>query len=217
MRSRKEAMDIDPTMSMPSDASNDLMQMIDDANRAAAVPEKEQWTIRGCPKGLALFHKNKCQCCNNYVAHTIKACKEQGMNLPTQAISDAVTTAWLLIMRDLEDEARERALRTYKGLADEADRLREDLKASKAALSDERSRVERRDETIRVLKEEIRALKRPQSTTSSSHPTAPTSSAAGPSSRQMAPLPARARSSLASRMSKPGLASRLEIPPETDR
>jgi hypothetical protein len=105
MSSQKEAMDVDPTTSAPSDASNDLMQMIDDANHAAAVPEKEQWTIRGWPKGLALFHKNKCQCCNDYVAHMIKACKEQGMNLPTQAIGDAVTTAWPLIMRDLEDEA----------------------------------------------------------------------------------------------------------------
>jgi hypothetical protein len=164
----------------------------------------------------SLFHKNKCQCCNDYVAHTIKACKEQGMNLPTKAIGDAVTTAWLLIIRDLEDEAQERALRTYKGLADEADRLRADLKSSEATL-----RVERHDETIRVLKEEIGALKRPQSmtsaTTSSSRPTAPASSVAGPSSRQTAPLPARARLSLTSRMSKPGLASRLEIPPETDR
>jgi hypothetical protein len=162
MSSRKEVMDVDPTTSAPSDASNDLMQMIDDANRATTVPEKEQWTIRGWPKGLALFHKNKCQCCNDYVAHTIKACKEQGMNLPTQDIGDTVTTVWLLIMRDLEDEAHDRALRTYKGLVDEADRLRKDLKSSEAALSDERSRVERRDETIRILKEEIGALKRPQ-------------------------------------------------------
>jgi hypothetical protein len=190
MSSRKEAMDVDPTMSVPSDASNDLMQMIDDPNRTTAVPEKEQWTIRGWPKGLALFHKNKCQCCNNYVAHTIKACKEQGMNLPTQAIGNAVSTAWPMIMRDLQDEARERALRTYKGLADETDRLREDLKSSEAVLSDERSRVERCDETIHILKEEISALKRPQSTLSSSRPTAPASSVARPSSRQTAPLPA---------------------------
>jgi hypothetical protein len=162
MSSRKEAMDVDPMTFTPSDSSTDLMRMIDDANRAGTVPEKEQWTIRGWPKGLALFHKNKCQCCNDYVAHTIKACKEQGMDLPTQAVGDAVTTAWPLLMRDLEDEARERALRTYKGLADEADRLREDLKSSEAVLIDERSRVKRRDETIRVLREEIGALKRPQ-------------------------------------------------------
>jgi hypothetical protein len=78
MSSRKEAMDVDPTTSTPSDSSIDLMRMIDDANRATAVPEKEQWTIRGWLKGLALFHKNKCQCCNDYIAHTIKAC----MDLP---------------------------------------------------------------------------------------------------------------------------------------
>jgi hypothetical protein len=54
-------------------------------------------------------------------------------------------------------------------------------------------------------------------TTSSARPTVPASSVARPSSRQTAPLPARARSSLASRMAKPGLASRLEMPPETDR
>jgi hypothetical protein len=202
MSSRKEAMDVDQTTSAPSDASNDLMQMIDDVNRATAVPEKEQWTIRGWPKGPALIHKNKCQCCNDYVAHMIKACKEQGMNLPTQDIGNTVTTAWPLIMRDLEDEAHDRALRTYKGLADEANHLRKDLKSSEAALSDEHSRVERRDETIRVLKEEIGALKRPQSTTSattsSSRPTTPALSVAGPSSCQTAPLPARARSSLAS-------------------
>ena len=102
-------MDVDLTTSAPPDASNDLMQLIDDANHAAAVPEKEQWTIRGWPKGLALFHKNKCQCCNDYIAHTIKACKEQGMDLPIEAVGDAVTKAWPILMRDLEDKARERA------------------------------------------------------------------------------------------------------------
>jgi hypothetical protein len=97
-------------------------------------------------------------------------------------------------MRDLKDEARERALRTYKGLADEANCLRADLKVTEVALIDERSRVERRDETIRDLRDETVALKWPQSTmsttTSSTGPTAPTSSGAGPSSHQMTPLPA---------------------------
>jgi hypothetical protein len=65
MSSRKEAMDVDPMASAPSDLSTDLMRMIDNVNRAAAVPEKEQWTIRGWPKGLALFHKIKWQCCND--------------------------------------------------------------------------------------------------------------------------------------------------------
>jgi hypothetical protein len=108
-------------------------------------------------------------------------------------------------------------LRTYKGLADEVDCLREDLKSSEAALSDECSRVEGRDETIRVLREEIGALKRPQSMMSSTRPTARTSSVTGPSSCQTALLPAQARSSLVARMSKPGLASRMEIPPGMDR
>jgi hypothetical protein len=190
MSSRKEAMDVYPTMSIPSDSSTDVMKMIDDANHATTVPEKEQWTIRGWPKGLALFHKNKCQCCNDYVAHTIKACKEQGMDLPIQVIGDAVTKAWPILMRDLEDEARERALRTYKGLADEANHLRADLKASEAALTNECSRVERHDEMIRDLRDEIAALKQPQSATLPARPTAPASSSAGPSSRQTAPLPA---------------------------
>jgi hypothetical protein len=160
-------MDVDPTTSALSDSSTDVMRMIDDMNHAATVPEKEQWTIRGWPKGLALFHKNKCQCCNDYVAHTIKACKEQGMDLPIQADSDAITKAWPILLRDLEDEAGERALRTFKGRTDEADRLQADLKVSEeAALVDEHSRVERHDETIRVLREEIGALKQPQSTMS---------------------------------------------------
>jgi hypothetical protein len=113
MSSRKEAMEVDPTTSTPSNSSMDLMKMIDDTDHTTTVPETEQWTIRGWPKGLALFHKNKCQCCNNYVAHTIKACKEQGMTLPIQAVSDAVTKVWPVLMRDLEDEAQERALETY--------------------------------------------------------------------------------------------------------
>jgi hypothetical protein len=60
---KKEAMDIDSSMSKPS-TSSDLMKLIDDANRVTTVPEAEQWTIRGWPKGLAMFHKNNCQCCN---------------------------------------------------------------------------------------------------------------------------------------------------------
>jgi hypothetical protein len=120
----------------------ELMKMIDDVNCATTVPETEQWTIRGWPKGLAMFHKNNCRCCNDYVAHTIHACKEQGVNLPIQVVSDAVTKVWLMVMRDLEDEARERALDTYKDLADDTASLRAALKASEAALTSERSRVE---------------------------------------------------------------------------
>jgi hypothetical protein len=97
MTSRKEAMDVDPLMSKPS-TSSDLMRLIDDANRVTTVPEMEQWTIRGWPKGLAMFHKNDCQCCNEYVAHTIRACKDEGMHFLGQAIGDAVTTAWPELM-----------------------------------------------------------------------------------------------------------------------
>jgi hypothetical protein len=76
----------------------DLMKMIDDTNCTTTGPETEQWTIRGWPKGLAMFHKNNCRCCNDYLAHTIHACKEQGVNLTLQAVGDAVTKAWPMLM-----------------------------------------------------------------------------------------------------------------------
>jgi hypothetical protein len=135
MSSRKDAMEIDMSTPITSTSSKDLMRLIDDTNRATTVPETEQWTIRGWPKGMAMFHKNNCQCCNNYIAHTVRACKEQGMNLPIQAVSDAVTTAWPTLMQDLKDEARARALETYKDLVDDAAGLRAELKASEAALT----------------------------------------------------------------------------------
>jgi hypothetical protein len=62
----------------------------------------EQWTVRGCPNGMAMFHKDNCRCCNEYVAHTIRACKEQHLDLHMQDVSDTVTTAWLKLMHDLE-------------------------------------------------------------------------------------------------------------------
>jgi hypothetical protein len=98
-------MDINPSTSKPS-TSSDLMKLIDDANRITAVPETEQWTVRGWLKGMAMFHKNNCQCCNEYVAHTVRACKEEGMNLPRQAIGYTITTAWPELMRDLERNRR---------------------------------------------------------------------------------------------------------------
>jgi hypothetical protein len=168
-----------------------------------------------------MFHKNSCPCCNDYVAHTIHACKEQGVNLPIQAVGDAVTKAWPMLMQDVEDDARERALDTYKDLADDAASPKAELKASKAALTSEHSRVERWDKTIHDLKDEITALRRPQSTastvTSSVQSIAHSSRAAGHSSHPTGPLAARARSSLAAWMTKPGLASRMEMPPKTDR
>jgi hypothetical protein len=184
MSSRKEAMDVDALTSTPSNSSMDLMKMIDDANCTTAVPETEQWTIRGWPKCLAMFHKNNCRCCNEYIAHTINACKEQGINLPIQAVGNAVTTAWPALMRDLESEARARALDDYKDLADNVASLKAELKVSQAVLNSKHSRVKRRDETICNLKDEIMAIRKPPSTvstmlsltrpiTQSSHPTAP--------------------------------------------
>jgi hypothetical protein len=111
-------------------------------------------------------------------------------------------------------------LEDYKDLADDAASLKAELKASQTVLTSERSRVERRDKMIRDLKDEIAALKRPQSTvsmaTSSARPIAQSLRATGPSSSPTAPLPARAKSGLAAQMSNPGLASRMEMHPKTD-
>jgi hypothetical protein len=98
--------------------------------------------------------------------HTVRTCKEQGIDLPIQAVGNTVTTVWPALMRDLESEARSRALEDYKGLADDPARLKAELKSSQSALATECSRVKRRDDTICDLKEEIEALKRRQSTVS---------------------------------------------------
>jgi hypothetical protein len=197
------------------------MKLTDDANRITTVPEAEQWTIRGWPKGLAMFHKDNCRCCNEYVAHAVRACKDEGMNLPRQVISHAVAAAWPELMRDLERHAEEKTLDECRDLEDDVDRLKSKLESSQATLASERSRVGRWNETIRDLQNEIEALKRPQSTlsttTSSTRPGAQASGSAGPSSSQMAPLPARAHSGLAARISQPGLASRMDAHPAADR
>jgi hypothetical protein len=158
-------MDVDPLTSKPS-TSSDLMKLIDDANRVTTVPETDQWTIRGSPKGLAMFHRNNCQCCNEYIAHTVCACNDEGMHLPQQAIGNAVTTAWPELMRDLKRIAEERTLDDYKALEHDVARLTTRLDSSQSALASERNRVERRNDTIRELKDEIERLKRPQSTMS---------------------------------------------------
>jgi hypothetical protein len=88
-------------------------------------------------------------------------------------------------------------------------------------LASELSRVERQKETIRDLKDEIEALKRPHSTMSttrsSTRPGAQALCSARPSSRPKAPLPARAHSEIAARISQPGLASRMDAHPAADR
>jgi hypothetical protein len=94
------------------------------------------------------------------------ACKEQGINLPIQAVGDAVTTAWPALMQDLESEARARALDDYKDLADDTASLKAELRASQAVLDSERHRVERWDETIHDLKDKLAGLKWPPSTVS---------------------------------------------------
>jgi hypothetical protein len=219
MSSRKEAMDVDRSTSKPS-TSSDLMKLIDDANRVTTVPETEQWTIRSWPKGLAMFHKNNCWCCNEYVAHTVHACKDEGMHLAWQAIGNAVTTVWPELMRRLERIAEERTLEDYKALEDDVALLTSRLESSQSVLASECSRIERWNETIHELKDEIERLKRPQSTmsmtTSSTRPGAQASCSARPSSRPTAPLLARAHSGLAAQISQPGLASRMDAHPAAD-
>jgi hypothetical protein len=113
-----------------------------------------------------------------------------------------------------------RALRDYKDLVDDAAHLKADLKVSQDVLDSEPSRVERRDKMIHDLKDEIAALKQPpltvSTTTSLTQPGAQSSRTAGPSSRPMAPLPARANPGLGARLSRPGLASRIDAHPEAD-
>jgi hypothetical protein len=116
-------------------------------------------------------------------------------------------------MRDLKRNADERTLDDYKDLKDNVAWLKAKLESSQSALASERSRVERRNETIRDLKDEIEALKHPQST----RPGAQASCSARPSSRPTAPLPAWAQSGLAARISQPGLASRMDAHPTADR
>jgi hypothetical protein len=82
-----------------------MMKLIE-ANRAATIPASEQWTVRGWPNGMAVFHRDNCRCCNNYVAHIIRTCREQSVNLPLQAVGNTVTTVWPMLMHDLESQAR---------------------------------------------------------------------------------------------------------------
>jgi hypothetical protein len=210
-------MDINTLTPIPSTSSTDLMKLIDDANRATTGPETEQWTVRGWPNGMAMFHKNNCRCCNDYVAHAICPCQEQHVDLHMQDVDDAVTTAWPKLMRDLESKASVSALADYKALADEAASLRAALKTSQSTLTSERSRIEQRDNTIHDLKDEIAALKDPQSTaltaTVSTRPIAQLSCTSGPSPCLMALSPSRAQSGLTARMSQPGLASRIDAHP----
>jgi hypothetical protein len=105
MSPQKEAMDIDPLMSIPSTSSIDVMKLIDNKNHITTVQETEQWTVRGWLTGIAIFHKHDCRCCNDYVAHIIHACREQSVDLPLQAVSNTVTKAWLMFMCNLESEA----------------------------------------------------------------------------------------------------------------
>jgi hypothetical protein len=133
-------MDVDPSMSNPSTSSG-LMKLIDDANHVTAVPEMEQWAVRGWLNGMAMFHKDKCWCCNDYVVHAISACKEQRVDLHMQDVGDAMTTAWVKLMRDLKNEASTSALADYKPLADEAASLRAALKMSQSTLTSDRARI----------------------------------------------------------------------------
>jgi hypothetical protein len=142
----------------------DLMKLIDDTNRATAVLDLEQWTVRGWPNSMAMFHKYNCRCCNEYVAHAIRTCTEQSIDLPMQAVSDAVTMAWQKLMHNLESEASTSSLADYKELADKAASLRAALKTSQAILASVCSRIDRWDKTICDLKDDIAALKHPQST-----------------------------------------------------
>jgi hypothetical protein len=115
----------------------------------------------------------------------------------------------------------ERTLDDYKALEDDVAQLTTKLESSQSMLTSERSRVERQNKTICDLKDEIEALKRPQSTMStttlSTRPGAQASCFTGPSSHLKVPLPARAHSGLAARISQPGLESRMDARPAADR
>jgi hypothetical protein len=121
----------------------------------------EQWTVRGWPNGIAIFHKHGCRCCNDCVAHIICACREQSIDLPLQAVSNTVTTVWPMLMRDLKSEAKTQALKEYKEHTDKAAGLRSALESCQDTLASEHGRIERWDDKIRNWKDNIVALKQP--------------------------------------------------------
>jgi hypothetical protein len=115
-----------------------LMKLIDDTNRATTVPDSEQWTIRGWPNRIAIFHRDNCQCCNEYAVHVVHTCREQDIDLPLQAVGDSVTMALLGLMHDLKSKAKTRSLKDYKDLTNEAASLRAALKLCHDMLACER-------------------------------------------------------------------------------
>jgi hypothetical protein len=58
------------------------------------------------------------------VSHIVHTCREQSVDLSRQAVGNTITTAWLMLMHNLESEARVSALADYKELTDEAASLR---------------------------------------------------------------------------------------------
>jgi hypothetical protein len=58
------------------------------------------------------------------VSHIVHTCGEQSIDLSRQAVSNAITTGWLMLMHNLKSEARVSALADYKELTDEATSIR---------------------------------------------------------------------------------------------
>jgi hypothetical protein len=111
------------------------------------------------------------------------------------------------------------ALSDYKELVDKAAGLRSALKSCQTTLNSERGRIERWDDKIHDLKDGIVALKWLKSMASTTmllmQAIVQSMHAAGPSSCPMAPLLAQAKTGLTAQISSPGLASRMDVHPET--
>jgi hypothetical protein len=86
---------------------------------------------------MDIFHNGEYQCCNEYIC----ARREQGIDLPLQAVGDTVTMVSPGLIHDLESEAKTRSLKDYKDLADEVASLMAALKMCHDMLTSEHGRI----------------------------------------------------------------------------
>ena len=106
------------------------------------------WDIHGMPQFITTTHRERCETCNTYTLHVVKASELLMVEIPSREVEKAFQIAWPNIVHHIEDEASSESDKKVKWYSDRHDNLTDDVRMAENKASTERDRCRKADEKL---------------------------------------------------------------------
>ena len=110
--------------------------------------KSKTWDIHGMPQFIMMTHCERCETCDAYALHIVKASEALMVEIPSREVEKAFLIVWPNIVHHIEDEASSESDKKVEWYSDCHDNLTDDIRMVENKASAERDHCRKADEKL---------------------------------------------------------------------